>query len=308
MTSPGSSFGEQQPRLHHLQHHLRNAQLNAPPLAFDVGMNNGDDTALLLMHGYRVLAIDADPRFVHDAATRFADALADGRLQLVNVALAMKMSHQKLLTFFVNQHSSEWSSFDERTGCRVKDWSVTRVSRRHPDNCIALPINASRCRTLFHTYGVPKLLKVDVEGAEMACIGDLQHFRQRPAYVVQEALHPRSVHWNQSFAMFELLGYTGFKWVNQRNFQGVWGRSSGPFGEFGIDCEWQWKWRPLRSLRRLVSSLRLKVVSGTSARASCEVWADLHARHRLMERPYGAWGRETESDATKVRGLSSINP
>ena len=257
---------------HHQDHskhhsHWKASAFGVGTLAFDIGLNNGDDTALLLMHGYRVIAVEADPRYIRHATARFASALADGRLSLANVALPMKKTG-KQLSFFVNQHYGEWSSFDARTGCRVKQWATTRESAQHPDNCVAIPINTTRCRDLFHTYGVPKILKVDVEGAETTCINDLRHFRRRPAYIIQEALHPNSVHWNRSTSILDSLGYSSFKWVNQHEFMGVWGRSSGPLGEFSLDCERRWRWRTLGSLRRLVLRLQSRKAATASGLTS----------------------------------------
>ena len=40
-------------------------------LVYDVGMNNGDDTAYYLHLGYRVVAIDADPTLIERAKLRF---------------------------------------------------------------------------------------------------------------------------------------------------------------------------------------------------------------------------------------------
>jgi hypothetical protein len=40
-------------------------------LVYDVGMNNGDDTAHYLECGYRVVAIEADPLLVRNARQRF---------------------------------------------------------------------------------------------------------------------------------------------------------------------------------------------------------------------------------------------
>jgi 16S rRNA A1518/A1519 N6-dimethyltransferase RsmA/KsgA/DIM1 with predicted DNA glycosylase/AP lyase activity len=40
-------------------------------LIYDVGMNNGDDTAYYLRRGFRVVAIEADTRLVRCAAERF---------------------------------------------------------------------------------------------------------------------------------------------------------------------------------------------------------------------------------------------
>src|SRR5213594_2634641 len=57
-------------------------------LIYDVGVNNGDDTAHYLMKGFRVLGVDADPILMAPLQERFAVEIAQGRLTLLNVALA----------------------------------------------------------------------------------------------------------------------------------------------------------------------------------------------------------------------------
>jgi hypothetical protein len=53
-----------------------------PQLIYDVGMNNGDDTAYYLQRGFRVLAIEANSDLVANAATRFAREIGTRRLML----------------------------------------------------------------------------------------------------------------------------------------------------------------------------------------------------------------------------------
>ena len=57
-------------------------------LIYDVGMHNGNDTAFYLHQGFRVIAIDADPRAVDAAKQRFRSDLASERLKFLNVGIA----------------------------------------------------------------------------------------------------------------------------------------------------------------------------------------------------------------------------
>jgi len=45
-------------------------------LIYDVGMNNGDDSAYYLSLGFRVVAIEANPELVEQAKLRFAREIA----------------------------------------------------------------------------------------------------------------------------------------------------------------------------------------------------------------------------------------
>jgi len=40
-------------------------------LIYDIGMNNGDDTAYYLQRGFRVIAVEANPALVSQAIQRF---------------------------------------------------------------------------------------------------------------------------------------------------------------------------------------------------------------------------------------------
>ena len=50
---------------------------DAPRLIFDIGFNNGDDTAHYLTRGFEVLAVEANPELVEAGRKRFADAIAN---------------------------------------------------------------------------------------------------------------------------------------------------------------------------------------------------------------------------------------
>ncbi len=57
-------------------------------LIYDVGMNNGDDTAYYLAKGFRVVAIEADPFLVQDVSPRFQQEITAGRLTILNVGVS----------------------------------------------------------------------------------------------------------------------------------------------------------------------------------------------------------------------------
>ena len=84
-------------------------------LIYDVGMNNGDDTAYYLHLGFRVIAIEADPQLVQAAKIRFAVPLQAGRLTLLNVGIARERG---TLPFWICEGKSEWNSFDPHYAAR----------------------------------------------------------------------------------------------------------------------------------------------------------------------------------------------
>ena len=80
-------------------------------LIYDVGMNNGDDTAYYLWRGFRVVAIEPNPELVATAANRFRREIEAGYLKILNVGIA---AEQGELPFWVCQTDSRLSSFDRR--------------------------------------------------------------------------------------------------------------------------------------------------------------------------------------------------
>jgi FkbM family methyltransferase len=75
-------------------------------LAFDVGANTGQDTAALLARGFRVVAVEANPRLCVELRERFAAEIAEGRLTIVDKAI----SGRKKVTFYVNSADSGWGT------------------------------------------------------------------------------------------------------------------------------------------------------------------------------------------------------
>ena len=84
-------------------------------LVFDIGMHNGDDTCYYLASGYRVVAVDADPRMCEAGRKRFAKEISTGQLSIRNVGIAETEGE---MDFWVSS-TTEWSSFDRTVATRA---------------------------------------------------------------------------------------------------------------------------------------------------------------------------------------------
>ena len=277
------------------------------PLAFDIGFNTGDDTALMLLQAYRVVAIEANPLLVERGRVRFAQAIQSGRLTLLNIALANDVALVgQLLPFFVNAYKHEWSSFEQRVGCRqrksaagfIQNMNHGRGSHNRTrsggtsdsttellKHCRRLDVVAVSCAKLFQEHGIPHVLKLDAEGAEWPCVQALEQFGSRPSYVSIE-LAVQCCNSTQ-LDFFHSLGYERFKWVNQAPFQSTWGSTSGPIGEFSLDCMRGYSWRDLSSTGRLLEQyftpqLAGRFRTGSQMEKQCNYWSDLQLKHRSM--------------------------
>ena len=251
-------------------------------LVFDIGMNNGDDSAHYLSKGYTVVAVEANPDLVARSRTRFRKEISEGRISIEGVGIAECAG---TLPFWINEERSEFSSFDRER------------AERQRMRCRRIDVPAVTFDTLLEKYGVPYYMKLDVEGAERHCLKCMQSFPS-PQYISVEAetLEYLQLLWQ--------LGYREFAIVDQMrhnshlpNFsnRGVWSRtakracsfvdrvknrvgrvpfargSSGPFAT-EVTAEWQsfeeaaYEW------------LHLHFGHRDRGRLSPDSWYDFHAR------------------------------
>jgi FkbM family methyltransferase len=216
-------------------------------LVFDIGFNNGDDTDHYLARGFGVVAVEANPALAEAGRRRFADAIAAGRLRLLNVGVAQEAGHAD---FYVNQTHDVWSSFLPEWGQRGGKFSVISV----PTTTLS---------ALLREFGTPYYLKVDVEGYDWICLKDLT---TTPRYVSVEAdrLEYLALLWSK--------GYRQFKVVNQNDHNAAHGfppGSSGPMSDTITD------WDTLETAAYDWLHIRL----GRPERSSLgHGWYDVHAK------------------------------
>ena len=165
-------------------------------LIFDIGLHKGEDTTFYLACGFKVVAVEANPLLVEHCRKKFEKEIQAGRLTIVHAGIA---EGSGVLPFYVNLHSSEWSSFDKKIGTRDNTkFEVINVS------CI-------RARSLFEQYGVPFYLKIDIEGYDYLVLNDIPDLGAKPQYVSCEA---NDVKW---LDIMHAKGYKRFKLINQAN-------------------------------------------------------------------------------------------
>ncbi len=58
-----------------------------PELIFDIGMNNGEDSAYYLHLGYSVVGIDANPLLTNECTLRFKKEIDEGRMKIINAGV-----------------------------------------------------------------------------------------------------------------------------------------------------------------------------------------------------------------------------
>jgi len=165
-----------------------------PNMIFDVGMNDGQDTAYYLYRGFDVVAVEANPALCATATQRFSKAVGSGALHIENVAVGMERSK---LPFYVSSKDI-WSSFDHS------------AATKEGSTCTTIEVTCVRAADLFAKYGVPYYLKIDIEGADGYCLADLDA-HCLPKYVSFEC-GPEAT---EEVWRLNSLGYKRFKLINQ---------------------------------------------------------------------------------------------
>lgn len=163
-------------------------------LIYDIGFNDGADTAFYLYRNYNVVAVDADPLLIEAGQKRFAKEISEGRFVLLNNGIAPERG---TLKFFVNTVNSEWSSFIEGLG-----------SRRDP-NYYSIQVECITLADLMQKYGVPYYMKIDIEGYDDLVLPSLMQVDCKPKYISVEASNPKCL------THLIDIGYNKFKLISQ---------------------------------------------------------------------------------------------
>ena len=170
-----------------------------------------------------MVAIEANPILCEKARQEFSSQIQSGQLKILNVAVSDVDGE---LDFYVNLDDDHWSSLDPI-------WGTRNGTRFETTKVQAVPFTR-----IVEQHGIPHYLKVDVEGADLTVLHQLQTAAQKPQFI--------SVEENklEYFPLLWGLGYRGFKIVNQadipkQNYDG-WRFKSGSSGPFGDEALGQW--------------------------------------------------------------------
>ena len=241
-------------------------------LIFDFGFHLGHDSAFYLEKGFTVVALEADPKLIERGNKRFVDAIERGQLTLINKAVG---SGGGTTTFFIHPTKKDWSSclreMAESDGSTAQSITVEQTSL--PELCAE--------------YGVPRYLKVDIEGHDVLVARQLSMLDVQPTFVSFESGKKQ---YAELFCWLWAAGYRSFQLVNQANNIGrtrcerntkVEGRpinyefSAFSSGFFGDDLA-EGRWLSLSdALTRHVNYNAMKIADNHELGLG---WLDLHAR------------------------------
>jgi len=231
-------------------------------LIFDLGMNNGDDSAYYLSRGFDVVAVEANPSLCNKARDRFRTAIDERRLTILNAAIWEKAGEA---TFYVNLDNDHWSSLDI-------GWAGRDASQ-----CKEITVPCATLSSLFNEFGVPHYLKIDVEGVDESVLEQLRSSSLLPLYVSVEDCR-------FGFQYMETLascGYDGFKLLDQSTVPQMTdpatgnGFASGSSGPFGADLPGEWL-----TYDEMVKfySVTVRDLAGNRLAPRTQWW-DIHCKH-----------------------------
>lgn len=177
-------------------------------LIYDVGMHKGQDTDYYLKKGFNVVAFEANPENVDFCRKRFAEAIGEERLIIVEGAIVenASASDQKSVRFYLNKNHSFWGSTSDDWAYRNEVMGTTNE---------AITVGAVDFGRAIETHGVPFYLKADIVGSEMICLRALLEFKNKPEYISIRSEKVIFGRLKEEFRLLQKLGYDKFKAIQQ---------------------------------------------------------------------------------------------
>jgi len=218
-------------------------------LVFDLGFHNGIDTEFYLKKGFDVVAIEANPKLVKEGLKKFKSEIKSGKLTILNKVVSDKIEN---MNFYIHKMKSDWSS------CfKVIAESDGSISNR-------ISVESININELFHEFGVPYYMKVDIEGCDSIVAKQL-FVQEKPKFVSFEISRKD---YFEIFSWLYVSGYTKFQLRNQMNNPEY---SSGEFAKFLPENKWI-SYDEL--LTRYIKYKDLKIIDNVELGLG---WIDVHA-------------------------------
>jgi FkbM family methyltransferase len=162
-------------------------------------MYDGADTAYYLEQGHTVVAIEANPVLAKKAREEFLSEINSGSLAILNVAISEGESVE--LTICGQDLGSSSIHAD-------------LIASRDPGVRYRVP--ATTVGGIVREYGMADFIKIDIEGADRACVLSLTR-EIAPPYLSFEAPHDI----DDLLDHLSNVGYRGFKAIQQTGFRAL---------------------------------------------------------------------------------------
>jgi FkbM family methyltransferase len=164
-------------------------------LIYDLGVHEGHDTQFYLDKGFKVVGLEANPRFCKKASEAFANR------DFVLVERALYTDKDREISFYVRDDLDGWSSVFQ--GVAERDGHSSKIVR----------VKTTSLTEMFDAYGVPHYVKCDIEGADAIFAAQLNEDGRLPSFV--------SVEFDELDLPGQLrnAGYDRFQIVNQAHLR-----------------------------------------------------------------------------------------
>jgi FkbM family methyltransferase len=177
-------------------------------LVFDIGLHVGQDSKFYLAQGYKVVGVDASPVLVAQAHKTFGDEIKEGRMIVVNKAIASEPGIE--MSFYMSE-KTDWNSLKKVIASRIESKFET------------IAVGTTTLPILFEQYGTPYYCKIDIEGYDDIALRTLASARELPLYISceTECLGENEVFTEEealaTLRTLKALGYKKFKLVDQES-------------------------------------------------------------------------------------------
>jgi FkbM family methyltransferase len=166
-------------------------------LIFDLGMHYGYDTEFYLKKGFKVIALEANPRMIDHARKNLLIRAAEEEGKLGIVPMALWHQGGQTVSFFVNPVKDDWSSVERK-------WAEKGAHQSQEITVATITLEE-----MFEKLSVSYYIKCDIEGADVVFSQQLVKQKNLPGFVSAEA-SDAEIH-----AHFVSAGYDRFQIVNQ---------------------------------------------------------------------------------------------
>lgn len=139
-------------------------------VVFDIGANRGRKTFLMRKLGAKVIAVEPLFAFGDEFVPEFRWKFGADRMV---VPIARAVSPERSVTIQVNRFMPWISSIDEKWMTESKHAAKYGESYYRPGSLVPRQVPTITLDGLVSIYGVPRFMKVDVEGAEDSVIATL---------------------------------------------------------------------------------------------------------------------------------------
>lgn len=163
------------------------------PIAYDIGMHNGDDTHYYLSKGYDVVSVEANSALCQAAAERFASEVSNKRLTILNFAISDKRGE---IDFYHHKQESEWGTIVKPED--LSEWTMS-------------PVKTAPLSDIVLAGPEADFIKIDIEGADYFALDSLQAANRMPKSIVCEA------HSLKILCKLIVMDYKRFRIVNGKS-------------------------------------------------------------------------------------------